>query len=122
MTPARVLVTVALACAAPACVKDRRDARQAAGDPWAVGYAVQVARACPEWQLEPQERLAERGLLPKQASGSALIGFEGPFQREYYRGQADADADRRGRSDFCGRVREVAGPRWARLARVFRRE
>lgn len=123
MTPGRFLFAVALACATGACVNQRAAiVDPAGGDPWAVGYAVQVARACPNWQLEPQETLAERGLLPQPESGSALIGFEGAFQRDYYRGQTDADEDRRGWDDFCSRIPEVAGPRWARLARVFKRD
>jgi hypothetical protein len=122
-TLGRVLAAVALAFSAAACVNDRTaDAVGAGGDPWAVGYAVQVARVCPEWQVETQQTLAARGLLPQPLAGAALIGFDGPFQRDCYRGQTDADADRSGQKDFCGRLRVVAGPKWARLARVFRRE
>lgn len=91
-----------------------------AGDPWAIGYAVQVARTCPAWEVERQETLAARGILPKPPPGSVLFALDGPFQRGIYRGQADANADSRGRADFCRNLRTVAGARWPRLARVLK--
>ena len=89
-------------------------------DPWAIGYAVHVARSCPGWEVERQEMLAERGVLTKPDTGGALMPLDGPFQRDYYRGQGDAEKDHDRSTDFCERVSEVAGPKWPRLARVLK--
>jgi len=94
---------------------------QVAGDPWAIGYAVQVARDCPGWQVERQQVLAQRGILPRADTGSDLLAMNGPFQRFYYEGQGAAEADRRRVAAFCDRVPAAAGRRWTRLARVLRR-
>ncbi len=93
----------------------------AAGDPWAIGYGGQVARDCPGWQLERQEVLAERGVLPRMKPGSDMLAMNGTFQKLYYEGQAAAEADRSRTRNFCRRVPVAAGSRWRRLARVLRR-
>lgn len=90
------------------------------GDPWAIGYGMQAERSCPDWRMERQQVLAARRVLPKMGFGSRLLAMDGPFSRELYRGQADAEADRRRHADFCRRLRQIAGPRWTRLARVVR--
>jgi hypothetical protein len=92
-----------------------------AGDPWAIGYGGQVARDCPRWQVERQEVLAERGVLPRMKPGSNMLAMNGAFQKLYYEGQGAAEADRSRIQDFCRRVPAAAGSRWRRLARVLRR-
>ena len=116
-----VIAFVALATVGATPVSTRSSTpRSEAGDGWALGFAVQVARTCPVWEVERQEILAARGVLPGQRPGGRLLGFDGPFQREYYRGQDDAQAALRRRADFCDRVRAIAGGNWPRLARVLK--
>ncbi len=90
------------------------------GDPWAIGYAVQIARSCPDWQVERQPVLAARGVLPRMDFGSPILAMDGPFSRELYRGQAEAEADHRRHPDLCLHLPRIAGPGWPRLARVMR--
>ena len=110
-----------LSCLAAACAEPQ-PARVAGhgGDAWALGYAVQVSRSCPSWEVEPQRKLAERGVLPTGPARASAWAFNGPFQRDYYDGLNDAEADGRAQPEFCRDVRAVAGPRWTRLARVFK--
>ena len=118
---AAAVATAALCCAATACV-ERQPAKLPGdrGDPWALGYAVQVSRSCPGWEVEPQRTLAERGVLPTGPALASAWAFNSPFQRDYYDGLNDAEVDGRSHPEFCRNVRAVAGPRWSRLARVFK--
>lgn len=92
----------------------------ALGDPWAIGYAVQVARDCPGWEVERQEELARRGILPRWEFGSSTLAPNGAFHRLFYQGQSAAKADRKRVEDFCNRVPAAAANRWPRLAHVLR--
>lgn len=57
-----------------------------AGDPWAIGYAVQVARFCPVWRVEKQETLARRGVLTVRQSDAGIVDPNEAFERAYYKG------------------------------------
>ena len=104
-----------LAAATPGHVK-----AGVAGDPWAIGYGVQVTRECPDREVEPQVTLAARGILPLPDTGTDLLAMEGPFQRVLYRAQSEAASDSRRHPDFCSRLAAITGARWPRLARVLR--
>ena len=123
MTPMHAVIAMTisgLAIAEPVEAASQRPGRSNDGDPWALGYAVQVSRSCPGWDVEPQSTLAARGIIPAGRANATTQAANGPFQRHYYRGLADAEADHRKRPEFCRDVRVAAGSRWGRLARIFR--
>lgn len=113
------VATAALSVAQLSFAESLANGYRVDGDPWAIGYAVETVRSCSNWTLEPQELLAQRGVLPKPGSETGLTAFDGPFQRDYYRGQADAETDRARRTDFCRNLPGIAGSRWNRLAHVL---
>ncbi len=118
MTPLRLALVIG-AVALPICTVKAEAV--VAGDPWAIGYGGRVARNCPGWQLERQEVLAERGVLPRMKPSSDMLAMNGTFQKLYYEGQGAAETDHGRTRDFCRRVPVAAGSRWRRLARVLRR-
>lgn len=118
MIPLRLALVIG---AAAISICTARAEEVVAGDPWAIGYGGQVARDCPGWQMERQEVLAERGVVPRLKQGSDMLAMNGAFQKLYYEGQGAAEADRSRAQDFCRRVPVAAGSRWRRLARVLRR-
>lgn len=118
----RASILLVTAAAVPASAGDARGAgdRVRHADFWSIGYAVQVAQSCPQWVVERQEVLAERGVLPRSDPRSGMLRTSKPDDRERLRGQNEAIADARRHGGFCRDVRAMAGPRWARLSRALR--
>ncbi len=115
-----VLLAAAVGLGAAAGRAEDGSGRARHRDLWAIGYAVEVARSCPEWQVERQEVLAERGILPRSDPASGMLHMDGATDREYLRGLTDASTAARTHPHFCLDVRRVAGAKWRRLARVLR--
>lgn len=87
-------------------------------DPWAIGFAVTVARSCPDWTMEDQVQLHRRGILPKAKFGS-------PQWREVEdgirQGISAAETTRSERPQWCKDLQAIDAHRWERLAPILRR-
>lgn len=116
----RTLILSSIGLGALASQSAARNVGGQQGDSWAIGYAVHVARSCPTWTVEPQQKLADRRVLPLPDSPTRMLPLNGSAERGFYRGQADALADARRHARFCANIPSIAGPRWPRLARVLR--
>lgn len=85
----------------------------------ALGYAVFVARTCPNWTMAAQPVLARRGILPRADIGSGAWALDGRLHDAFYAGLSAAERDRRGNPGFCRRPADSDAALRRRLARIL---
>ena len=67
---------------------------------WAIGYAAEVERYCPNWRRVPAPELAHRGLLDASRS-LAGWGYDGSLHDKFWEGMEAAQRDRGAYATFC---------------------
>ena len=100
----------------PAAADPRR--RPDGTDPWAIGFAITIARICPGWTMGDQAHLHRKGILPKAAFGSSRWR---EVENGVRQGISAAEITRTEQPHICEDLPTIDVRRWERLSPILHR-